>query len=74
MAIEAQEQPPQLIDIPTAAAHLGLSSATVRRKIKAGEIPAYRMGGPGTVIRIDPCELDAWVRGPGQNAPRAAAR
>jgi excisionase family DNA binding protein len=73
MAIEAQGQPPQLIDIPTAAARLGLGITTVRRKIKAGEIPAYRLGGPGTVIRIDPLELDAWVRGPEQNAPGGGA-
>jgi excisionase family DNA binding protein len=68
MAIEAQEQPPALIDIPTAAARLGLSITAVRRKIRDKEIPAYRMGGPNTVIRIDPRELDAWVRGPEQNA------
>jgi len=35
----------------------------VRRKIRDREIPAYRMGGANTVIRIDPRELDAWVRG-----------
>ena len=73
MAIKAQEQPPALIDIPTAAARLGLSITAVRRKISEGEIPAYRMGGPNTVIRIDPRELDAWVRRPEQNAPGGAA-
>jgi excisionase family DNA binding protein len=66
MPTEAQEQPPPLIDIPTAAARLGLSITAVRRKIREGTIPAYRMGGANTVIRIDPAELEAWVRGPEQ--------
>ena len=61
MATEAQEQHPPLIDIPTAAAHLGLSITAVRRKIREGEIPAYRMGGAQTVIRIDPLEIGDFV-------------
>jgi excisionase family DNA binding protein len=73
MATEAQEQPPALIDIPTAAARLGLGITAVRRKISEGEIPAYRMGGPNTAIRIDPRELEDWVRRPEQDAPVGGA-
>jgi excisionase family DNA binding protein len=62
------EQREGLIDIPTAAARLGLGISTLRRKINEGEVPAYRMGGPGTVIRLDPQELDEWLRQPEDNA------
>jgi excisionase family DNA binding protein len=61
MAISTEAQP-ALIDIPTAAARLGLSITTVRRKIREGEIPAYRMGGAQTVIRIDPLDTSISTR------------
>ena len=57
--MNANEHERRLIDIPTAADRLNLGVSTVRRKINAGEIPAYRMGGPGSVIR-----LDRWLREP----------
>jgi excisionase family DNA binding protein len=59
-----QERREGLIDIPTAAARLGLGISTLRRNINEGEIPAYRMGGPGSVIRLDPQELEQWLRQP----------
>jgi excisionase family DNA binding protein len=64
MATESNERPQGLIDIPTAAVRLGLSVSTVRRKIREGEVVGYRMGGPGTAIRIDPRELEAWLHKP----------
>jgi excisionase family DNA binding protein len=51
---------------------LGIGISTLRRKIAAAEIPAYRMGGPGA-IRLDPQELDAWLRGPEDAAPGGEA-
>jgi excisionase family DNA binding protein len=64
MGTSGNERKPVLIDIPTAAVRLGIGISTLRRKIAAGEVPAYRMGGPGTAIRLDPVELDAWLRAP----------
>jgi excisionase family DNA binding protein len=58
------ERQPALINIRAAASRLNIGVSTLRRKIKAGEVPAYRMGGPGTAIRLDPVELDAWLRAP----------
>lgn len=63
-----------LIDIPTAAVQLAIGISTLRRKIAAGEVPAYRLGGPGTAIRLDPQELDSWLRSPEDAAPGAKPR
>jgi excisionase family DNA binding protein len=68
MTTADQERAP-LIDVPTAAARLGIGIGTLRKKISAGVIPAYRIGGPGTQIRLDPVELDQWLRTPEGNAP-----
>jgi excisionase family DNA binding protein len=68
MGTNEQERSEGLIDIPTAAARLGLGISTLRRKINEGEVPAYRMGEPGSVIRIDPRELDEWLRQPEEAA------
>jgi excisionase family DNA binding protein len=62
MGTNEHERSEGLIDIPTAAARLGLGISTLRRKINEGEVPAYRMGGPGSVIRLDPQELEDWLR------------
>ena len=45
MNTDERERQQALIDIPTAAARLGLGLgiSTLRRKINEGEIPAYRM-------------------------------
>ena len=68
MGTSGNEWQPGLIDIPTAAVRLGIGISTLRRKITAGEVPAYRMGGPGTAIRLDPQELDGWLRRPEKRA------
>jgi len=68
MSANEQGRREGLIDIPTAAARLGLGISTLRRKINEGEVPAYRMGGPGSVIRLDPQELDQWLREPEEAA------
>jgi excisionase family DNA binding protein len=62
MSADSKEQP-GLIDIPTAAIRLGIGVSTLRRKIAAGTIPAYRLGGSGTQIRLDPAELQGWLDG-----------
>jgi excisionase family DNA binding protein len=46
----------QFVTVRHAAAHLGISTRTVWRRIADGTIPAYRLGG---VTRIDLDELEA---------------
>ena len=43
-------QPPPLVPVPEAAARLGLSVATVRRRLKDGELRAVRVG---RAVRVD---------------------
>lgn len=69
MATESEVRAQGLINIPAAAAQLGIGISTLRRKINDGVVPAYRIGGPGTAIRLDPAELDAWLRTPEDIAP-----
>ena len=40
---------------------LGVSEATIRRRIRAGDIPAVRLGGPRTSLRVSRRELEAWL-------------
>ena len=41
------------------AAELACSEPTVRRRIRAGEIPVVRLGGPGSGVRIPRAGLEA---------------
>ena len=41
------------------ATMLGLSSATVLRRWRAGELPGYRLAS--NVLRFDAAELDRWL-------------
>jgi excisionase family DNA binding protein len=51
----------RLLSVKEVAARLGLHPMTVRSKIRRGEIPARQLGGPGTAIRVDAAELEAWL-------------
>jgi excisionase family DNA binding protein len=50
-----------MLTVKEAAAQLRVHPMTVRKMITDGRIPAVQLGGPGTSIRIDPAELDAWL-------------
>lgn len=54
-----------LKDIKTAAQELGCSPSHVRRMIKRGAWPSYRIG-PGA-MRLDPVEIRALTRTGGAN-------
>jgi len=41
-----------------AARRLGVDPQTVRNWIRAGKLPAMSFGPDGTVVRVDPAELD----------------
>lgn len=60
-AYKEQEQP--LMSIAEVAVRLNLSIGHVRRLIHSGEIPAVRTSSrPGSSFRVDPRELEAWLR------------
>jgi excisionase family DNA binding protein len=40
------------------ARRLGVDPATVRNWIRLGKLPAVSFGPDGTVVRVDPAELD----------------
>lgn len=42
--------------LPTAAARIGVSVKTIRRRIAEGILPAYRCG---RILRLDPDDVDA---------------
>jgi excisionase family DNA binding protein len=54
---------PQLLTVREVATRLKLSEKSVRRRIASGELPAVRLGGRGTQLRVDERELDQYVYG-----------
>jgi excisionase family DNA binding protein len=52
----------QLLTVPEVAVQLRVSERTVRRLIDRG-LPAVQLGGPGASVRVDVCELKAWLYG-----------
>jgi len=52
---------PQMLHIKEAAALLRCSPETVRRRVRAGQIPATRLGPAGSAIRIPADALNAWL-------------
>jgi excisionase family DNA binding protein len=50
-----------LLTVREAAALLRQSERSVRRKVRSGEIPAVRLGGPGAPLRVPADELEAWL-------------
>lgn len=57
--------------LPTAAARIGVSVKTIRRRIAEGVLPVYRCG---RIMRLDPDDVDAMFSrypqwsGPGSNS------
>jgi excisionase family DNA binding protein len=51
----------EYLTIQEVAEELRCSEPTVRRRIRAGEIPAVQLGGPGSPVRIPRAGLTAWL-------------
>ncbi len=51
----------RLLTVRETAARLGVSEDTVRRRIANGELPAVRLGGRGSSVRVDEGELRRWL-------------
>ena len=61
MRVEVPAGRRRLESLRSAAARLGVSERTVRRRIADGSIPGYKIG-PGRILRVDPIEVDAALR------------
>jgi excisionase family DNA binding protein len=57
-----------LLTVPEVAERLRVSRPTVYRRIRAGEIPAIRVGNTSGALRVPADELDAWLYGAPQEA------
>jgi excisionase family DNA binding protein len=60
MSVYARQSP--LLTLRETAAFLRQSERSIRRKVAAGDLPAIRLGGPGTPLRFDSRELESWLR------------
>jgi excisionase family DNA binding protein len=59
-SVESTAAPRSLfLTVSETAQELRVSEKTVRRLISKGELPALRVGGQ---VRVDPVELDQWLR------------
>jgi excisionase family DNA binding protein len=52
---------PTWLTVKETARRLDLHEITVRRKIKAGEIPALQLGGAGCAVRVMEDDLRSWL-------------
>ena len=56
--------------VEEAAELLRVHSSTVRRKIRSGELPAYRLGtDPHSELRIKRGDLEQWLFGEPEGEP-----
>ena len=60
--------PHRLLTVAETAEALGVSTKTVRRLIADRGLPAVQLGGFRTAVRIDPAELEAWLRAEPEDA------
>jgi excisionase family DNA binding protein len=51
----------QLLTVRETAERLAISEKSVRRRVRAGVIPALRLGHKGSAIRIPADELAGWI-------------
>ena len=59
--VTTPERERQYLTVAEVAAELACSEPTVRRRIRAGEIPAVRLGPRGSGVRIPRRALEAWL-------------
>jgi excisionase family DNA binding protein len=61
----------RLLTTSEAAELLRLTERRVRQKAHEGELPCLQLGGPGSALRFDADELNAWLNSPAVGASRA---
>jgi len=74
MHTDVNEQARSYLSVAEVAADLGVSAATVRRKIATGEIPACQLGGPGSSVRVPQAAVKAWLYSEGPAMSPVAKR
>jgi excisionase family DNA binding protein len=57
--VTTPERQREYLTVAEVAAELACSEPTVRRRIRAGELPAVQLGGPP--VRIPRAGLEAWL-------------
>ena len=60
----------EYLTVAEVAAELACSEPTVRRRIRAGELPAVQLGGQGSGVRIPRAGLEAWLWAGGEETRR----
>jgi excisionase family DNA binding protein len=60
-ALISPDEHAALLTVAEVAERLRCSEPTVRRRIRAGEIPAVKLGQGRSAIRIDAAELADWL-------------
>jgi excisionase family DNA binding protein len=55
------DHPSAFLTVAEVAERLRCSEPTIRRRIRAGEIPAVKLGQGRSVIRVDAAELEDWL-------------
>jgi excisionase family DNA binding protein len=61
MSVTTPAHQREYLTVAEVAAELVCSEPTVRRRIWAGEIPAVRLGGPGSGVRVPRAGPGAWL-------------
>jgi excisionase family DNA binding protein len=56
---------PRLMTINDVATLLGVSTRTVQRWISDGRLKAIQLGGRRAPVRVDPRELEQWLKDEG---------
>jgi excisionase family DNA binding protein len=51
----------KMLTVAEVAMRCHCSAHTIRRRIAAGELPAIRLGGPGTALRVPAAALNTWL-------------
>lgn len=72
--MDVLQVPPKLLTPSQAARRLNLSEEAVRRKIREGNLPAYKLGpGPRCPLRTPVDELERWLEESRVTRPGEAA-
>jgi excisionase family DNA binding protein len=64
-----REHSSELLTVAEVAERLHCSKPTVRRCIRDGELPAVRLGGAGSAVRIPARALEAWLKERAMRSP-----
>jgi excisionase family DNA binding protein len=61
MSVTTSEQKSEWLSVREVAEELRCSEPTVWRRIREGQLPAARLGGRGSPVRVPRAGLQAWL-------------